>query len=152
MKYFISINKFLCKEKQYHFMNKKVFLVVITIFALAFNACSTFMNSTTQEINIKTEPANAKITIDGKKFGTTPQVVNIERGSNHVVKLEADGFDAYEMQVTRKISFWFWGNVLNGIIPGMLIDMVTGAMYNLLPEDVEVSLQLTPKPEKPLKK
>jgi len=122
------------------------------MFALALNACSTFMNSTTQEINIKTEPANAKITIDGKKYGTTPQVVNIERGSNHVVKLEADGFDAYEMQVTRKLSFWFWGNVLNGIIPGMLIDMVTGAMYNLLPEDVEVSLQLTPKPEKPTKK
>lgn len=119
---------------------------------LAMNACSTFLNSTTQEISIKTEPANAKITIDGKKFGTTPQVVNIERGSNHIIKLELEGYDAYEMQVTRKLSFWFWGNVLNGLIPGMLIDMVTGAMYNLLPENFDVSLQPAPKPEKPAKK
>lgn len=125
--------------------NTAKFLSIILL--LLFTACSTVLNTTTQEIEIKSNPANAKITIDGKKFGLTPQVVNLERGSNHVVKLELDGYEPYETQLTRKISFWFWGNVLNGFIPGMVTDMFTGSMYNLLPENISVEL-IQAKPEK----
>lgn len=124
------------------------FAITISIF---FNACSTVLNTTTQELEIKTTPPNAKITIDGKRFGLTPQVVNIDRGSNHVVKIELDGYETYETQITRKISIWFWGNVLNGFIPGMVTDMFTGAMYNLHPENINVEL-ISAKPEKPTKK
>lgn len=124
------------------------FAITISIF---FNACSTVLNTTTQELEIKTTPPNAKITIDGKRFGLTPQVVNIDRGSNHVVKIELDGYENYETQITRKISIWFWGNVLNGFIPGMVTDMFTGAMYNLHPENINVEL-IPAKPEKPTKK
>lgn len=125
--------------------------ITINLFSLIIfimtAACSTVLNTTTQEIEVKSNPANAKITIDGKKFGLTPQIVNLERGSNHVVKLELDGYEVYETQITRKISFWFWGNVLNGFIPGMVTDMFTGSMYNLLPEKISVEL-IQAKPEK----
>ena len=124
------------------------FAITISIF---FNACSTVLNTTTQELEIKTTPPNAKITIDGKRFGLTPQIVNIDRGSNHVVKIELNGYETYETQITRKISIWFWGNVLNGFIPGMVTDMFTGAMYNLHPENINVEL-IPAKPEKPTKK
>lgn len=127
-----------------------VLFFAITI-SILFNACSTVLNTTTQELEIKTTPPNAKITIDGKRFGLTPQVVNIDRGSNHVVKIELDGYETYETQITRKISIWFWGNVLNGFIPGMVTDMFTGAMYNLHPENINVEL-ISAKPEKPTKK
>lgn len=131
---------------------RKIFILMIIAAALfSFSACSTVLNSTTQEVGIKTTPANAKITIDGKKFGTSPQVVNIDRGSNHVVKMELEGYEPYETQITRKISFWFWGNILNGIVPGMIVDLFTGSMYNLLPEKVEVEL-IPAKIEKPVKK
>jgi len=134
------------------FLVKKLFFVpIIIVLAIGLSACATVLNTTTQEIEINTTPANAKITIDGKKFGTTPQTVNIERGSNHVVKLELDGHDLYETQLTRKIAFWFWGNILNGLIPGMLTDMITGAMYNLFPEIINVELQQA-KPVVPTKK
>jgi hypothetical protein len=49
------------------------------------------MNSTTQDIEIMSNPPNARIIIDNKIFGTTPQVVNLERGKNHTVKLELPG-------------------------------------------------------------
>ena len=126
-------------------------LIFIVAAAFILSACSTVLNTTTQEVELTTTPANARITIDGKKFGTTPQTVNIDRGSNHVVKFELDGFDPYETQLTRKISFWFWGNALNGFVPGMLIDMFTGSMYNILPEKVDVTLNQA-KPEPPAKK
>lgn len=104
------------------------------------SACSTVLNTTTQEIELQTTPPNAKITVDGKKYGVSPQSINIDRGSNHVVKFELDGYEPYETQLTGKISFWFWGNALNGFIPGMIIDMFTGSMYNLLPEKVDAVL------------
>lgn len=131
------------------FLFNLIFILFILIF---ISGCSTVLNTTTQDIEIKTNPANAKITVDGKKFGTSPQVINIDRGSNHTIKLELDGHEAYETQITRKISFWFWGNVLNGFIPGMLTDMFTGAMYNLLPEIIEVDLTPAKQPEKTGKK
>lgn len=124
--------------------------IALMFIALFLSNCSTVLNTTTQDVEIKSVPANAKITIDGKKFGTTPQVVNIDRGSNHVIKLDLDGFEPYETQLTKKISIWFWGNALNGFLPGMVIDMFTGSMYNLLPEGISVELQAA-KPEPPKK-
>lgn len=127
-------------------------LILFALVIISVTACSTVLNTTTQDIAIKTNPANAKITVGGKKFGTSPQVINIDRGSNHTIKLELEGHETYETQITRKISFWFWGNVLNGFIPGMLTDMFTGAMYNLLPEIIEVDLTPAKQPEKSGKK
>ncbi|MDQ7816340.1 MAG: PEGA domain-containing protein [Melioribacteraceae bacterium] len=126
-----------------------IFLILVS-FLLA--SCATVLNTTTQDVEIKSNPANAKIFVDGKKFGTTPQVINIDRGSDHSLKLELDGHDAYETQVTRKISFWFWANALNGFIPGMITDMFTGSMYNLLPEKINVDLTPSKPPEKTGKK
>jgi len=120
---------------------KSLIYLIAFVFIIGLNSCATFINSTTQEIEIKTTPENASITIDGKKFGLTPQIVNIDRGKNHVLKIELDGYDTYETQLTRKISFWLWGNVLNGFIPGMTIDMLTGSMYKLFPENISVELQ-----------
>jgi ABC-type transport system involved in multi-copper enzyme maturation permease subunit len=120
---------------------KKIFIALsVGIIMLSYIGCSTVMHSTTQSIELKTNPPNAKITIDGKKFGTTPQTVNIDRGINHIIKFELDGYETYETQATRKVSNWFWLNVFNGLLPGMVIDMFTGSMYNILPENIDVEL------------
>jgi len=123
---------------------KNIFIILsVFILLTGFNACSTIFNTTTQGIELNSNPPNAKITVDGKKFGTSPQIVNIDRGSNHIIVFELDGFENYETQLTRKISNWFWVNALNGILPGMIIDMFSGSMYNLLPNKVEVDLSPT---------
>jgi PEGA domain len=132
-------------------MKRLLILLLASISLFVLSSCATVMHSTTEEIMLKSQPPNANITVDGKKFGTSPQLVNIDRSSNHVVKFQLDGYQDYETQVTRKISFWFWGNALNGFIPGMVIDTFTGSMYNLLPD--EINVELTPaKVEAPVKK
>lgn len=120
--------------------NAEKFLFIF--FLMIFTACSTALNTTTQEIEIKSNPEYAKIIIDGKKYGLTPNVVNLERGTNHVVKIELEGYELFETQITRKINFWFWGNALNGFIPGMAIDLFTGAMYELLPSKISADLMV----------
>ncbi|MCK9210400.1 MAG: PEGA domain-containing protein [Ignavibacteriaceae bacterium] len=132
-------------------MRKLYLLITALTGLLLLSGCSTILNTTTQEVELKSNPPNAKITVDGQKFGTSPQVVNISRSENHVIKFELDGYEPYETQLTRKLSLWFWGNALNGFIPGMTIDYFTGSMYNLLPE--QVATELTPaKVELPVKK
>lgn len=123
------------------------FLLILASSAL-LSSCATILNTTTQDIEVKSVPAGAKISIDNKKFGTTPQVVNVERKRDHAVKLELDGYQVYETQITTKISFWFWGNILNGIIPGMVIDYFTGSLNTLLPDSFEA--QLVPTAAKPV--
>ncbi|GAB4135820.1 MAG: hypothetical protein Fur0015_08510 [Ignavibacteriales bacterium] len=119
---------------------KRLIQSIAIIFVFLFSACSTVLNSTTQEIEIKSNPENARIIIDGKKFGLTPNVVNLERGVNHIIKLEFEGYETYESQITRKLSNWFWGNALNLFVPGMATDYLTGSMYNLLPQKISVEL------------
>ena len=121
-------------------MKKILVITFALIYSFAFTGCSTIFNTTSQIVEFKSNPPNAKITVDGKKFGTSPQVVNIDRGSNHIIIFELDGYENYETQLTRKISSWFWVNALNGFLPGMAIDMFSGSMYNLLPDKVEVEL------------
>lgn len=121
-------------------MRKILIITIAFINSFAFTCCSTIFNTTSQTVELKSNPPNAKITVDGKKFGTSPQVVNIDRGSNHIIIFELDGYENYETQLTRKISSWFWLNALNGFLPVMTIDMFSGSMYNLLPDKVEVEL------------
>jgi hypothetical protein len=121
-------------------MKKILNNILVTITLFTFAGCSTFFNTTTQEIELNSNPPNAKISVDGRNFGTTPQVINIERGVNHTVKFELDGFEPYETQITRQMSNWFWFNALNGFIPGMSIDLITGSMYSLFPDEMVAEL------------
>lgn len=121
-------------------MRKVLNLVLIASFALLATGCATILNTTTQEVELKSTPAGARILIDNKKFGTTPQIVNIERKKDHSVKFELEGYQAYETQLTTKISFWFWGNILNGLIPGMVIDYLTGSLNSIVPDSFEAKL------------
>ncbi|MDP2302307.1 MAG: PEGA domain-containing protein [Ignavibacteria bacterium] len=131
----------------------KKYLTPLLLFSMMilFFGCSTMINTTTQVVEVKTTPTNAKITINGKRFGNSPQYVNIERGINHVIKFELDGYELYETQITQQMSYWYWGNALNGFLPGMLIDWYNGSMYNLIPSNIDVELSQV-KVVEPIKK
>ena len=119
----------------------KIFKFTLTFaLTLLVSGCATILNTTTQEVEIKSNPPNAKITIDNKKFGVTPQIVNIERKKDHTIKFELEGYQLYEIQVTTKLSGWIWLNILNGFIPGMAIDYLTGSLNRLYPDILEVQL------------
>jgi hypothetical protein len=131
---------------------KFILITIIALTAVFFSGCSTVFNTTTQMVELNSVPPNAKITVDGNKFGTSPQKVNLQRGDTHIVRFELDGFDPYEIQLTKKMSSWIWMNVMNGFIPGWIVDMFSGSMYNLLPDRVEAQLTPAKVVEQPVKK
>lgn len=127
-------------------------IIALVCISVLFASCATLINTTTQEVELQSVPPGAKITIDNKKFGITPQRVSLERGADHVVRFELDGYEPYETQITKRISYYTWLNAFNLWVSGLTIDYFTGGMYDLYPEKSEALLQPEKKIEKPVKK
>jgi uncharacterized protein YceK len=106
------------------------------------SGCASLINGTRQKVNIASVPAGATVKVDDQEKGVTPLVVELARKSNHVIKIDLAGYLPYEATLTRKTSGWVWGNVLVGGIIGLAIDVGTGGMYCLAPE--QVASQLSP--------
>jgi len=60
---------------------------------------------------------------------------------SHMVKIELDGFQPYETNLTRSTSGWVWGNIVFGGLIGLVIDASAGGMYKLSPEQISSELR-----------
>ena len=103
-------------------------------------------------VNVASNPSGAKIFVDGKKLGRTPQSVFFRRkgrsvgdrsGKRHYdVRIELEGFQPYEISLFRELDEWFFGNaVFLYFAPiAIIIDSTTGSMYRLTPEQIDAEL------------
>lgn len=64
----------------------------------------------------------------------------MSRKNNHMVRIELDGFQPYEVIFTKQISGWVLGNVIFGGIIGLAVDVVSGGVYRLTPEQMQAEL------------
>ena len=118
-------------------------LLVLTFLAqlLLITGCASIMHGTTQQIGISSSPTGAEVTVDGMEHGVTPVVADLKRKDAHIVRVSLNGYQPFEMALTRSVSGWVWGNLVFGGIPGLAIDAITGGLYKLSPEQVTAQLQ-----------
>ena len=119
----------------------KIRTLVAAASLLATTACATIMQGSQQGVSVNSNPAGARISVNGQQMGTTPAVVRLARSNAHTVRLELDGYAPYEMQLQKKMSGWVWGNIVFGGIVGVIVDGSTGAMYRLSPDAVDASME-----------
>ena len=103
-------------------------------------ACATIMQGTSQEVSVSSTPTGARVLVDGAEMGKTPLVASLKRKDKHVVRVELEGYQPFEMALGRATSGWVWGNIVFGGIPGLAIDAITGGMYKLKPEEIQATL------------
>ncbi|WEV48095.1 hypothetical protein OZX61_07300 [Acinetobacter sp. ESL0695] len=120
---------------------------------LCFTGCASIISGSTQTLSFKSVPDNSKITItnrNGEKIhtGQTPATVTLKKGAGYFkseqyqVTFSKDGYETKTVMVTGGVSGWYVANLLFGGLIGLLIvDPLTGAMYNLSPEDVNAVLE-----------
>lgn len=108
---------------------------------LLLAGCASIIHGTTQQIGISSSPTGAQVVVDGMQRGVTPVVADLKRKDSHVIRVSMDGFQPFEMALTRSVSGWVWGNLVFGGIPGLAIDAITGGLYKLAPEQVTAQLQ-----------
>ncbi|MGH7535985.1 MAG: PEGA domain-containing protein [Gemmatimonadales bacterium] len=104
-------------------------------------ACATIMQGTSQELSVASTPTGARVMVDGSEAGKTPFVASLKRKDKHVIRIEMEGYQPFELPLARATSGWVWGNLVFGGLPGLAVDAITGGLYKLKPEQVQATLE-----------
>jgi hypothetical protein len=63
------------------------------------------------------------------------------KGQEYRLVFELPSYSPAEVRLESTLSGWYWGNiVLGGLIGMLIVDPLTGAMYNLTPDKIEQPL------------
>lgn len=130
---------------------KKIVLCFIFIFSCG---CATIVGDKSQLISLNSNPNNANITIVDEKgmnvfSGKTPTTVTLNKsdgsywgGKTYTVTISKEGYANQIIPVTTSPNGWYIaGNfIFGGLIGWFIIDPLSGAMYNLSPENINSSL------------
>lgn len=132
---------------------KQALFIVISLFVMG--GCATIVGEKTQNIPIKSTPDGAQIIITDEKGevvfkGTTPTNVTLDKadgsyfgGKTYEVTISKDGVEKKTFKIDTEPNGWYvGGNLLfGGLIGWLVVDPLTGAMYNLKPDELRVNLE-----------
>ena len=131
---------------------------VFTAGLLMASGCASIVNSGARQIAVNSTPQGATFTVTKKGddsgmvvcTGTTPKMIELSaragyfRGQAYVLKFELAGYNSAEVEITPKLSGWYFGNIIFGGLIGLIaVDPATGAMWNLSPENIQQPLSQT---------
>jgi uncharacterized protein YceK len=122
-------------------MKQFIFLMLTVALLLFTQGCGTIMQGTKQQIGINSTPSEAKVFINGREQGETPMIAEVRRKDPALISVRLDGYEPYELFLTRSTSGWIWGNVVFGGIIGIAIDAAAGGMYKLSPDRIEADFR-----------
>ncbi|MEM0543072.1 PEGA domain-containing protein [Flavobacterium sp. j3] len=119
-------------------MRKTIISCLLALTLLS--SCATIMSGSKQNVKFASNPSSATIYIDEVEVGKTPFEMKLARKSEHEVMIKLEGYQTYQTTLTKKFNGWFVGNILIGGLIGIIIDPITGAMYNLTPKEINAEM------------
>jgi hypothetical protein len=136
-------------------MKNKLWKTTVVFFTLAvLGGCATIMGQSAPEaLNVRSAPDQASVVITdetGIKIfeGKTPTSLPLEKkkgyfsGKKYLVNIKKDGHGEQVIAIDTKVNGWYIANILFGGLIGLLIvDPVTGAMWTLDTNEVNVTLE-----------
>ncbi len=129
-------------------LHNRPLLAALMVVAMACMHCATIINGTSQSVSVNSEPMQATVVINQSPVasrvfeGTTPATCRLSRGSAYDVVVTMPGYREETVHIDKVFSAVFFGNCLLGGLPGMIVDLITGAYNDLKPADIQVSLQM----------
>jgi uncharacterized protein YceK len=118
----------------------------------ALSGCASIVHSGPRSISVSSTPAGATVSIYDRKDtlvekNTTPFVAQLStkysyfQGQRYRLVFELPGHAPAEVKLEPTVSAWYFANLVFGGAIGMLIvDPITGAMFNLSPDKIEQPL------------
>ena len=115
---------------------------------LLLSGCATMLNGTHDELNIRSEPTDATYALrdSGGKVvatGRTPGVTNLPRSSGpyraarYELWVSKEGYLPKRGWIDSRIDGWYWIDWIL-VVPGLLVDPFTGAMWNLIDPPLQI--------------
>lgn len=135
---------------------KKGLLMVTAIGVLIIVCgCATIVSGGDQDIPIDTKPSGAKVRIlDSHNMevwsSSTPVTVTLEKGdgyfsgASYILEIEKEGYQSRKISIRSSLNggWYLAGNfLLGGWIGWLIVDPLTGAMWTLKPDTVQVDLE-----------
>jgi len=153
----------------------QIILALFISIIFLFQSCATIIRGTSQKIPVTSNPIGAKIIVDGIEIGNTPIELKLKKNKGHLIRIEKEGYNAFEVIITRKSSslLSIFGNLylgsfigtglgallaipifeteydiwigsiiggLVGLVGSIAVDFISGANYNLTPDNLIVTL------------
>jgi hypothetical protein len=132
-------------------MSMSVFVRVAAAVTLAGGlcACATVTRGTSTDFKVATTPPGAQVmTSTGFRCGPTPCELKLPRKTPFDATVSLEGYETQTIHVKSEVSnggaAGFAGNVVAGGLVGMAVDGSDGAMNDLKPNPLTVTLQATP--------
>jgi|GEM_PF-2004310 len=124
----------------------KIFIYLGAIIVLASTSCATVVRGPEEQITISTEPSGASVEIFDS-FNqrvakvTTPSGVRLKKsrspfsGEYYKVKIAKEGYKDSEFTLGSRtnVGAFVIGNFFLWLAPGMIVDGLSGAMFNIIP-------------------
>ncbi|WP_306350306.1 PEGA domain-containing protein [Flavobacterium sp. '19STA2R22 D10 B1'] len=120
---------------------KQSIILSSLILTLLLSSCATIISGSKQKVKFSSTPSAASIFIDEVEVGKTPMELKLARKKEHHVMIKLEGYQTYETNLTQKFNGWYLANILAGGIIGLVIDPITGAMYNLTPVQINAAMK-----------
>jgi hypothetical protein len=119
---------------------KKTIISCSLALTLLFSSCATIISGSKQNVKFSSNPSSASIFIDEVEVGKTPFEIKLARKSEHSVMIKLDGYQTYQTNLTKSFNAWYIGNILIGGLIGLIVDPITGAIYNLSPNEINAQM------------
>lgn len=125
---------------------KLVIRLIAAAFAMsALSACATVTRGTTTEFKVESTPPGAKVeTSNGFSCASTPCTFNMPRKEAFDITVSKKGFQDSKTSIASELSgagaAGMAGNVIAGGLIGMGIDATSGALKDLKPNPLQVTL------------
>ncbi len=113
-------------------------MIFICVFSMT--GCATIFSGNTDKVTITSSPSEATVTINGVPRGTTPLMLELDKGSSYNVEIKKEGYETKHATIANKVGAgWVVLDVFTGLVP-LVVDIITDAWYKLTPTEVHVNL------------
>ena len=101
---------------------------------MSMNSCATIFSGSRKNVAITSSPSGARVYVNGQdKNVTTPAQVKVKKKAEVNYEFKKEGYEDAKYVDHSKFDAMFLGNILLGGIPGMAVDLATGAYHRISP-------------------
>jgi len=114
-------------------MRTSLLTPLLLVLASPLAGCASLRNDF-QTIGVESEPAGARVLVDGESVGTTPTDIEVTCYEPHDVRVELEGYPPREFRLTNTVHPLLFLNLalLGGAPYGLALDMITGSWNDYL--------------------
>ena len=123
---------------------------LLVIYFTFFFFCATIVSDSRYTYNVDSQPQGARVSVivRGAEMTTfkTPGMTSVDMKQDYMLKFTLDGYETQTILLEKGLNYWFFGNILCGGLIGIVVDIVTGAMWR--PENGNTNIQISMVPVK----